>query len=149
MGGDSRCAGTLEVKRGDWRPVIYSVWTLKTAAAACKELDCGSAVSVEQRKESSWRSVWRISSDCDQSGSALRECAISDISFYILNLTCSGKSISDIIYDIISDIIYDSNVSSMFLPPSQWHSVVSIELNCKVIQDNDILKCREVYDELF
>ena len=32
----------------------------------------------------------------------------------------------------------------MLLPLSQWQSVVSIGLNCKVIQDNDILKCREV-----
>lgn len=118
MGGDSRCAGTLELKhQGDWRPVddLYSDWTLKKAAAACKELDCGSAVSVEEREESSERSVWGIRSDCVQSGSALRECATSGSSNSIMNLTCSGKPISDIIYDII----YDSNVSSMFLPPSQ------------------------------
>ncbi|XP_074482520.1 CD5 antigen-like [Sebastes fasciatus] len=116
VGGDSRCAGTLEVKhQGDWRPVRGYVWTLKEAAAACRDLDCGSAVSVEEREESSERSVWRIRSDCVQSGSALRECATSGSSNSIMNLTCSGKPISDIIYDII----YDSNVSSMFLPPSQ------------------------------
>ncbi|XP_074482532.1 CD5 antigen-like [Sebastes fasciatus] len=92
VGGDSRCAGTLELKhQGDWRPVSdrYSDWTLKEAAAACRDLDCGSAVSVEQRKESSDRSVWRISSYCVQSGSTLRECATSDYSDSILNLTCS------------------------------------------------------------
>ena len=112
--GDSRCAGTLEVKHhGDWRPVsdFYSEWNLKEAAVSCRELDCGSAVSVEQREESSERSVWVIRSYCVQSGSALRECATSGFSDSILNLTCSGKP--------ISDIIYDSNVSSMFLPPSQ------------------------------
>ncbi|XP_037652215.1 scavenger receptor cysteine-rich type 1 protein M160-like [Sebastes umbrosus] len=112
VGGDSRCAGTLEVKhRGDWRPVSgYDYgWTLKEAAAVCRELDCGSAVSVEHREESSWRSVWWISSDCVHSGSALRECATSDYSNSILDLTCSGKPISD----IISDIIYDSNVPTM------------------------------------
>ncbi|XP_037652207.1 antigen WC1.1-like [Sebastes umbrosus] len=92
VGGDSRCAGTLELKhQGDWRPVRgrYSGWTLKEAAAACRELDCGSAVSVEQREESSERSVWWIRPDCVHSGSALRECAISHSSNYILNLTCS------------------------------------------------------------
>ncbi|XP_037617167.1 scavenger receptor cysteine-rich type 1 protein M130-like [Sebastes umbrosus] len=90
VGGDSRCAGTLELKRqGDWRPVEGSGWTLKEAAAVCRDLDCGSAVSVEQREGSSRRSVWWIRSDCVQSGSALRECAISVSSVSILNLTCS------------------------------------------------------------
>ena len=81
---------------GEWRPVegLYSDWTLKTAAAACRESDCGSAVSVE-REESSRRSVWRIRSDCVESGSTLRECAASDSSSSVLHLTCSGKPIKD------------------------------------------------------
>ncbi|XP_035854508.1 scavenger receptor cysteine-rich type 1 protein M130-like isoform X2 [Sander lucioperca] len=96
VGGDSRCAGTLELKQGEWRPVsyttvdYYSDWSLKKAAAACRELDCGSAVSVGGRKSSD-RSVWRIGSDCVESGSALRECAASSSSSYILNLSCSGS----------------------------------------------------------
>ncbi|XP_074501546.1 scavenger receptor cysteine-rich type 1 protein M130-like [Sebastes fasciatus] len=95
VGGDSRCAGTLELKhQGDWRPVRGSGWNLKEAAAACRDLDCGSAVSVERREESSQRSMWRIRSDCVQSGSALRECATSDYSNSILNLTCSGFGMS-------------------------------------------------------
>ncbi|XP_074517822.1 scavenger receptor cysteine-rich type 1 protein M130-like [Sebastes fasciatus] len=92
VGGDSRCAGTLELKhQGDWRPVSgrYSDWILKEASTVYRELDCGSAVSVEEREESSDRSVWIIMSDCVQSGSALRECATSTSSDYILNLTCS------------------------------------------------------------
>ncbi|XP_037652415.1 antigen WC1.1-like [Sebastes umbrosus] len=99
VGGDSRCAGAMELKRqGDWRPVRNYYWTLKEAAVACRQLDCGSAVSVEEREESSSRYVWRISSDCAQSGSALWECAIPDYSNSILNLNCSGRPISDIIY---------------------------------------------------
>ncbi|XP_032363393.1 CD5 antigen-like [Etheostoma spectabile] len=92
--GVSRCAGTLTVKhQGEWRPVsdFNSVWTPNTAAVACRELDCGSAVSVEQRKQSSIISVWRIWSDCVQSGSSLRECAASFSSSYILDLTCSDS----------------------------------------------------------
>ncbi|KAI9520187.1 hypothetical protein NQZ68_020086 [Dissostichus eleginoides] len=95
VGGESRCAGTLEVKhRGEWRPVegYDSLWTLKAADPVCRDLDCGSAVSVGQREESSKRSLWRISPDCVQSGSALRECAISVSSPYFLNLTCSAVS---------------------------------------------------------
>ncbi|XP_059210435.1 scavenger receptor cysteine-rich type 1 protein M130-like [Centropristis striata] len=91
VGGGSRCAGTLELKHErEWRPIYDSAWTLKDVAAVCRELDCGSAVSVERREESSDRSVWRIRSDCVQSGSALRECAYSYLSSFILDLTCSG-----------------------------------------------------------
>ncbi|XP_059202793.1 uncharacterized protein LOC131982213 [Centropristis striata] len=92
VGGDSRCAGTLGLKHGgEWRPVEgrYSGWTLKTAAAACRDLDCGSAVSVKRRRQSSRRSMWRISSDCVQSGSALRDCAFPYSSRSILDLVCS------------------------------------------------------------
>nr|XP_033503097.1 scavenger receptor cysteine-rich type 1 protein M130-like [Epinephelus lanceolatus] len=93
VGGDCHCAGTLEVKReGEWRPVTGSdsPWTLKTAGAACRDLDCGSAVSVGERKESSARPVWWIRSECVHSGSALRECATPDSSSSVLNLTCSA-----------------------------------------------------------
>ncbi|XP_033971681.1 scavenger receptor cysteine-rich type 1 protein M130-like, partial [Trematomus bernacchii] len=92
-GGESRCAGDLEVEHlGEWRPVgdYYSLWTLKAAGVACRELDCGSAVSVGQREVSSLRSTWWMSSDCVESGSALRECAaVSRSSPIILTLTCS------------------------------------------------------------
>ncbi|XP_067433198.1 scavenger receptor cysteine-rich type 1 protein M130-like [Thunnus thynnus] len=108
VGGASRCAGTLEVKRGEWRPVKYSdwnlrdySWSLKEAAVVCRDLDCGSAVSTGSTNEASDRSVWWIRSDCVHSGSPLRECALSSSSSSssIVELTCSGKSISDIIYD--------------------------------------------------
>ncbi|KAL3063423.1 hypothetical protein OYC64_003064 [Pagothenia borchgrevinki] len=93
-GGESRCAGALEVEhQGEWRPVEsrYPLWTLKAAGVACRELDCGSAVSV-QREESSERPVWRMSSLCVQSGSALRECAAASRSSpFFLTLTCSDK----------------------------------------------------------
>ncbi|XP_038550460.1 uncharacterized protein LOC119884066, partial [Micropterus salmoides] len=74
---------------GDWRPGSDSVWTLKTAAVVCRDLDCGSVVSVGQREESSVRPLWWIRSNCVQSGSALRECASSYSSSSILDLTCS------------------------------------------------------------
>uniref|UniRef100_A0A669CGR6 SRCR domain-containing protein n=1 Tax=Oreochromis niloticus TaxID=8128 RepID=A0A669CGR6_ORENI len=33
VGGASHCAGTLEVRRGEWRPVAMEIWNLKDAAA--------------------------------------------------------------------------------------------------------------------
>ncbi|KAF1389851.1 hypothetical protein PFLUV_G00077840 [Perca fluviatilis] len=92
VGGASRCAGTLEVKhKGEWRPVSGHDWTLKTAAAVCRESDCGSAVSVGKREEFTRRSVWGISSVCVESGSTLRECAESASFKSFLNLICSDS----------------------------------------------------------
>ncbi|XP_067433193.1 collagen alpha-1(XII) chain-like [Thunnus thynnus] len=92
VGGASRCAGTLEVKRGEWRPVSYSDWTMKAAAVVCRDLDCGSAVSIGSRDEASYRSVWEISFYCVHSGPTLRDCASSDSSSSIMELTCSDPT---------------------------------------------------------
>ncbi|KAI3362523.1 hypothetical protein L3Q82_012816 [Scortum barcoo] len=73
------------------------------------------AVQEQWRIPESWT---RIRSDCVQSGSALRECVESVSSHSILDPTCSVMCVC-------------------FL-------CVSIGLNFKVVQDNDVLKCREV-----
>uniref|UniRef100_A0AAX7TZ92 Scavenger receptor cysteine-rich type 1 protein M130-like n=1 Tax=Astatotilapia calliptera TaxID=8154 RepID=A0AAX7TZ92_ASTCA len=92
VGGASHCAGTLELKYlGEWRPVYDLLWSLKKAVLLCYHLDCGSAVSVTQKKESTWRSKWSISPYCVQPGCLLRECAISDYNHFILNITCSDS----------------------------------------------------------
>ncbi|XP_062298277.1 scavenger receptor cysteine-rich type 1 protein M130-like [Scomber scombrus] len=91
VGGASRCAGSLEVKHGEWRPVSSYILALKEGDVICRYLDCGSAVSTGNRKLDSYRSVWRISSDCVQSGSDLRDCASSSSSSYISELTCSDS----------------------------------------------------------
>ncbi|KAE8294831.1 Scavenger receptor cysteine-rich type 1 protein M130 Soluble CD163 [Larimichthys crocea] len=96
VGGHSRCAGTMEVKQGGWRPVDGFRWTLKDAAVVCRDLDCGSAVSVERAKESSIRHMWRIKSDCLQSGSALKDCVRPWLTSSIFNLTCSGQQGADV-----------------------------------------------------
>jgi len=110
VGGSSRCEGDLELRHeGEWRPLFisywnrygpewrqsdrYQPWNLKAAEVACRDLDCGSAVSVAEREESSHRDVWRIYPNCLDSGSALRDCAEPRSSPFILNLTCSGKPI--------------------------------------------------------
>ncbi|XP_042253041.1 cartilage matrix protein-like isoform X2 [Thunnus maccoyii] len=97
VGGASRCAGTLEMNQGEWRPVYGSHWTLKEAAVVCRELDCGSAVSTGSRKKPYRRSVWRIRSDCLQFGSALRGCAFPDSSSSTVELTCSDLLVQPII----------------------------------------------------
>uniref|UniRef100_A0A668AIX5 SRCR domain-containing protein n=1 Tax=Myripristis murdjan TaxID=586833 RepID=A0A668AIX5_9TELE len=93
--GHNRCSGTLEMKQhGEWKPVDDqdSDWNLKAAAAVCRELDCGSAVSTE-RSEYYSRSVWLIRSSCLRSGSTLKECVEtwSEVSSYNLEISCSGN----------------------------------------------------------
>uniref|UniRef100_A0A669E875 SRCR domain-containing protein n=1 Tax=Oreochromis niloticus TaxID=8128 RepID=A0A669E875_ORENI len=90
VGGASRCAGILEVQnRKEWRPVDSSDWSLKEAAVVCIHLDCGPAVSVKKRHNFSWRSRWKINSDCVQPGAPLRDCTTSADTDQILNITCS------------------------------------------------------------
>ena len=106
MGGASRCAGALEIKVStDWKTVHHqdSEWDLKAAAVVCRQLDCGSAVSTQWRKYNSSRSSQVmdnetvISSHCDGSESALRECAGKRNPYLIsssssLELICSGNT---------------------------------------------------------
>ena len=97
MGGASRCEGELEIKnQGEWRPLTEDYWTLKEAAVVCRELDCGSAVSIET-KEFMYRNTWSIESDCSSHISALKDCLTSSYSHYTLFITCLGKPIYDIV----------------------------------------------------
>uniref|UniRef100_A0A667Z7V9 SRCR domain-containing protein n=1 Tax=Myripristis murdjan TaxID=586833 RepID=A0A667Z7V9_9TELE len=104
VGGANNCTGKLEVKQhGDWRPVSVGGpdWNLRFADIACRQLDCGSAVSVGRRDYGGSRHdfnslfFWVISPSCLQSGSTLLECVqtrpgpIFD-SFH-LEITCSGN----------------------------------------------------------
>ncbi|XP_078138735.1 CD5 antigen-like [Centroberyx gerrardi] len=75
--GGSRCAGRLEVEhQREFRPVSYwDSWGLKDAAVACRQLNCGSAVSTA--KNDSFANplpTWRFFSECDGSESALMDC---------------------------------------------------------------------------
>ncbi|XP_015232543.1 PREDICTED: scavenger receptor cysteine-rich type 1 protein M130-like, partial [Cyprinodon variegatus] len=90
VGGASRCEGLLEVKLGTWRPVNASNWTMKEAALACRELDCGSVVSMGTRNNTSVKLFWEINLNLFKSGSSLRESASSSSKFYsILELVCT------------------------------------------------------------
>ena len=97
MGEASRCAGTLEVKAEDWRPVDVYGWSKKDTEAFCGYVGCGVMVSVKARTETKDIPVWRVRSNCFQSGSALRECVTPESYFQVMDLTCSSKLISDII----------------------------------------------------
>uniref|UniRef100_A0A8C6WUD0 SRCR domain-containing protein n=1 Tax=Neogobius melanostomus TaxID=47308 RepID=A0A8C6WUD0_9GOBI len=75
VGGASHCEGTVEAElRGEWRRVMTpDHWDLETAAAVCRGLDCGSAVSTEKRRGSDWSEAWRVKTACMKK-SSVREC---------------------------------------------------------------------------
>ncbi|XP_039464782.1 scavenger receptor cysteine-rich type 1 protein M130-like isoform X2 [Oreochromis aureus] len=96
VGGASRCAGILEVKLGEWRPVHTLRLTLKEAAAFCEHLNCGSDVSVKQRNSSN-RPLWAPRPYCGLTYFSAMGCLKHTIivssswrSPPVLELTCSG-----------------------------------------------------------
>ncbi|XP_018544225.2 CD5 antigen-like [Lates calcarifer] len=98
VGRDGRCAGRLEVKhQGEWRQVGDQSpdWTLRNAAVVCKQLYCGSAVSVGiSQKFKRSTPLWRINFDCVRSGSALTDCVSSSYSpvhYFAPSVTCSDS----------------------------------------------------------
>ncbi|XP_044217685.1 scavenger receptor cysteine-rich type 1 protein M130-like [Thunnus albacares] len=136
VGGASSCAGTLEVKKVEWRPVSEFFWTLKRAAVVCRALNCGSAVSTGGRKEPSGISEWLIPPECVESASGLSDCAsLSSFSFSIVEITCSesvrlvsGTSLCSGRLEVKSEQSWFSVCEADF---DQWDAeVVCRELNC-------------------
>ena len=93
MGGTSHCAGRVETKHeGDWRLMVMSWWNVKSASVVCRELDCGSAVSIATSSGSD-QAAWRIRPSCVGSESSLTECGTksSSSSRERLEVICSGN----------------------------------------------------------
>ena len=78
MGGTSKCTGRLDVKhQGEWRPVSFlSFWSLKTSSAVCRQLGCGSAISIGTTGVFLLQRFWTVPSSCVVSGSSLKDCVI-------------------------------------------------------------------------
>ncbi|XP_072306464.1 uncharacterized protein [Eucyclogobius newberryi] len=90
VGGAGRCAGTVEVKhRGEWRRgETFGPWNLGATAAVCRDLDCGSAVSVGRRDGFPKSPVWGIRSDCVKK-STVTECVTDYSTSSGLEVVCS------------------------------------------------------------
>ncbi|KAM3616526.1 uncharacterized protein V6R79_019394 [Siganus canaliculatus] len=95
VGEPSRCAGTLEMKhQNQWRPVgaMDQDWNQTHAAAVCRMLDCGAAVSTEKKPAADFTLVWWVDASCVGSASVLRECLqpqVAASSVNRLQLVCS------------------------------------------------------------
>ncbi|XP_030255959.1 scavenger receptor cysteine-rich type 1 protein M160-like [Sparus aurata] len=96
VGGSSSCVGRFEMKyKGNWKPVslsFFSMWDMMSAAVVCRQMDCGSALSIETIHVDKI-DAWDITTSCGQSESAIRECV--SISTFptqdILKITCSDS----------------------------------------------------------
>uniref|UniRef100_A0A669E409 SRCR domain-containing protein n=1 Tax=Oreochromis niloticus TaxID=8128 RepID=A0A669E409_ORENI len=110
VGGANRCAGALEVKLEEWRPVcaFHDSWTLKEAGVFCEHLGCGSAVSIE--KANILQTVaWSITPDCVLSTSPLKNCATrKHYSYQILKLTCSDLLVQTNIHASSMDRVFSA-----------------------------------------
>ena len=94
VGGTSHCTGKLEMKyQGEWRPVKPLPYSKNMSAVVCRQLDCGSLVSLDVYESASQR-VWSIPSSCNGSESLLIECGTveHEESSQRVNVICSGNT---------------------------------------------------------
>ena len=87
VGGGSRCAGGVEqYDQGEWRTVGTYDWD-DVAAVVCRQLGCGSTVSVPPGN-----TTRGIEVSCSGSESSLRECRRSDDLLPGFTVICSGNN---------------------------------------------------------
>lgn len=87
VGGGSRCAGGVErYDQGEWRTVGARDWE-DVAAVVCRQLGCGSTVSVTPGNTSKWSLV-----SCSGSESSLRKCWRSYYLYPGFTVICSGNN---------------------------------------------------------
>uniref|UniRef100_A0A672JM39 SRCR domain-containing protein n=1 Tax=Salarias fasciatus TaxID=181472 RepID=A0A672JM39_SALFA len=90
VGENSRCAGSLQIRRsGVWRPTFIQWWSLEKAAVFCSHLHCGSAVSADETRSVNSTLTVGITDDCFQSGSDLMKCSVFSEFPLSINLSCS------------------------------------------------------------
>uniref|UniRef100_A0A8D3BDL7 SRCR domain-containing protein n=1 Tax=Scophthalmus maximus TaxID=52904 RepID=A0A8D3BDL7_SCOMX len=94
VGGANHCSGELQLKHHGALRALDSkdfVWNLKRPNILCRQLDCGSSVSIRNSQSPSAREMWRINFSCAQSTDQLTECltTINELSYYSFEITCS------------------------------------------------------------
>ncbi|XP_016412850.1 scavenger receptor cysteine-rich type 1 protein M130-like [Sinocyclocheilus rhinocerous] len=99
VGGNSRCAGRVEVlHRGHWGTVCDIGWDMADAAVVCRELDCGEPVDAlgDAHFGPGSGPIWTNCSTCIGSESTLKNCGSVDWGIYDCDHTkdagviCSG-----------------------------------------------------------
>uniref|UniRef100_A0A672ZRA9 SRCR domain-containing protein n=1 Tax=Sphaeramia orbicularis TaxID=375764 RepID=A0A672ZRA9_9TELE len=72
---------------------LFDFWTVKASDVICRQLNCGSAVSVSLEYRSDYVPVWGIEPACVHSTSVLRDCVTryDHSSPFTLSITCSDS----------------------------------------------------------
>ncbi len=100
VGGNSRCAGRVEVlHRGQWGTVCDAWWDMSESGVVCRELDCGESVDALTDDDFGQGSgpVWMSAVLCIGSESTLKNCGSSGWSINRCTpnsnagVICSGK----------------------------------------------------------
>ncbi|KAL6467300.1 hypothetical protein MHYP_G00251040 [Metynnis hypsauchen] len=76
--GSSRCAGTVMLYDKKWRTIEGRGWSMREIAVVCRQLDCGSAVAVTNRKLEMTTSGDAVRIACSGSEPGLKECAVEE-----------------------------------------------------------------------
>ncbi|XP_059361016.1 scavenger receptor cysteine-rich type 1 protein M130-like isoform X2 [Carassius carassius] len=108
VGGNSRCAGRVEVlHRGQWGTVCDLGWDMPDAAVVCRELDCGEPVDALGDAHFGQGSgpIWMYLVLCTGSESTLKNCGSTGWSKH----DCTHKSDSGIICSDYDDVGEESH----------------------------------------
>uniref|UniRef100_A0A9J8A328 SRCR domain-containing protein n=1 Tax=Cyprinus carpio carpio TaxID=630221 RepID=A0A9J8A328_CYPCA len=144
VGGNSRCAGRVEVHhRGQWGTVCERSWDMADAAVVCRELDCGEPVDALGAAHFGQGSgpIWMSAVLCAGSESSLKNCGSGGWSIHSCNhnldasVICSGQ--------IPSRLVNGSNLCSgrlEILHNQTWMSVCDAAFD----QQEAEVVCREL-----
>lgn len=103
----------------DW----HSDWDQTSAAAVCRLLDCGSAVSTKITEDSADRLVWWIKSSCVQSASALLDCVILtrvNETYAGIEVICSGNRYLKLLSQCYKTITHTSTNIRLVMYSVRW-----------------------------
>ncbi|XP_048012185.1 scavenger receptor cysteine-rich type 1 protein M130-like [Megalobrama amblycephala] len=146
VGGNSRCAGTVEIHhRGQWGTVCHDFWDLADAAVVCRELDCGEPVDALSGAHFGPGSgpIWVNTILCAGSESTVKNCGSSGWSIHVCThsldagVICSGHKPSRLVsgshlcsgrLEILDDQTWMSVCAAAF--DQQDAEVVCRELDC-------------------
>ncbi|KAG9463934.1 hypothetical protein GDO78_020772, partial [Eleutherodactylus coqui] len=92
-----RCSGRGEMFAGKWGALCHSHWDLQAANVLCRQLQCGTAVSVSQGTDFGDNNlIWTDEFHCEGTESNIRECANTGLGNGMCpdqataSVTCSG-----------------------------------------------------------
>uniref|UniRef100_A0A673KPA6 Si:ch211-161n3.4 n=1 Tax=Sinocyclocheilus rhinocerous TaxID=307959 RepID=A0A673KPA6_9TELE len=140
VGGNSRCAGRVEVlHRGQWGTVCGVDFDMADAAVVCRELDCGEPVDVvvDAHFGSGSGAIWPNRKLCTGSESTLKNCGSVQWGSYLCDHTKDAG-----LNDICARLIGNSSCSGRLemLHDQTWMSVCDAAFDQ---QDAEVV-CREL-----